>query len=71
MAHKKEKDHGFDDGSYVVKKNRKFDIFAFIACLLVAFLIWSFAESRANETPTDASSENGTASVTETEAQES
>ena len=71
MARKKEKDHGFDDGSFVVKKNRKFDIFAFIVCLLVAFVIWAYAEGRANDALADASGENGTVTVTETETQES
>lgn len=40
MSRKKEKDHVYDDGSYVVKKKRKFHIFAFILCLIIAFLIW-------------------------------
>ena len=57
MARKKEKDHSFDDGSYVVKKSRKFDIFAFIVCLLVAFIIWFFANGRVQEMPTDPSVE--------------
>lgn len=65
MARKKEKDHGFDDGSYVVKKNRKFDIFAFIICLFVALAIWIFAESRANE-ELKVPSEGESASVTVT-----
>ncbi len=34
-----------DDGTYVVKKSRKSSIFAFIVCVLVAFIIWASAEA--------------------------
>ena len=54
MSEKKEKDNGFDDGSFVVKKSRKFDIIAFIVCLLVAFAIWIYAEGRPNESADNA-----------------
>ena len=43
MSKKKEKDHGYDDGSYVIKKNRKFSFLAFILCMLIAFAIWVYA----------------------------
>ena len=33
------------DGSYVVKKSRKSNIFAFILCLLLAFFIWAYTQS--------------------------
>ncbi len=69
MARKKEKDHGFDDGSYVVKKNRKFDIFAFIVCVLVAFVIWVYAEGRANDVPSDTTVEGEQVSESATETQ--
>ena len=48
MAKRKEKDHGYDDGSYVIKKGRKFSVFAFILCLLIAFVIWLYAAGKAN-----------------------
>ncbi len=34
-----------DDGSYVVKKSKKSSILAFIFCLLIAFVIWAYAEA--------------------------
>ena len=34
-----------DDGSYVVKKSRKSNIFAFILCVIIAFVIWLYATS--------------------------
>ena len=34
-----------NDGSYVVKKNRKTNVFAFILCILLAFFIWAYTES--------------------------
>ena len=69
MARKKQKDQAFDDGSYVVKKKRNFDIFAFIVCVLVAFVIWVFAAGRTNDVPSDTTveSEQICESVTETQ----
>ncbi len=32
-----------NDGSYVVKKSRKSNILAFIACVLIAFVVWAYA----------------------------
>ncbi len=46
MSKKKEKDHGYDDGSYVIKKSRKSSIFAFILCLLIAFFVWLYATNK-------------------------
>lgn len=37
-----------DDGSYVVKKSRKSSILAFILCLLIAFVIWAYADATEN-----------------------
>ena len=48
MSKRKEKDHGYDDGSYVIKKNRKFSVIAFILCVLIAFVIWLYATGKAN-----------------------
>ena len=33
-----------EDGSYVIKKNRRSNILAFIVCVLIAFIIWAIAE---------------------------
>lgn len=67
---KKKKEQGYDDGSYVVKKSRKFDIFAFIVCVLVAFVIWVYAVGRTNDVPSDTTVESVQVSepATETEA---
>ena len=34
-----------DDGSYVVKKTKKSSILAFVFCVLLAFVIWAYAEA--------------------------
>ena len=34
-----------DDGSYVVKKSKKSNIFAFIVCIIIAFIIWMYSVS--------------------------
>ena len=31
-----------DDGSYVVKKSKKSNLFAFILCVIIAFIIWMY-----------------------------
>lgn len=43
MAKRKENDGAVDDGTYVVKKNRKMNIISFIICFLVAFILWIYA----------------------------
>lgn len=43
MSKRKENEIRNDDGTYVVKKNRKMNIVAFILCFLVAFVIWIYA----------------------------
>ncbi len=44
---KRDKDNEveYDDGSYVVKKSKKANIFAFIACVLIAIIMWAYAEA--------------------------
>ncbi len=69
MARKKKKEQGYDDGSYVVKKSRKFDIFVFIVCVLVAFVIWVYAEGRTNDVPSDTAVESVQTSEVATETQ--
>lgn len=49
MANSVEKENVYDDGTYVVKKSRKHNIFAFIICLLVAFLVWVYAANKERE----------------------
>ncbi len=34
-----------DDGSYVVKRSRRAGVFAFVICVLIAILIWAYAEA--------------------------
>ena len=48
MSKKKENAHGYDDGSYVAPKRRKFSFFAFILCMLIAFSVWVYATNKAN-----------------------
>ena len=42
-----------DDGSYVVKKTKKSSILAFVFCVLLAFVIWSYAEAEEKKNATD------------------
>ena len=42
MRNKYSEEH--EEGSYVVKKSRRFNILAFIVCVLIAFSIWAIAE---------------------------
>ena len=44
-----------DDGSYVVKKSKKHSIFAFILCILIAFIIWAYVEATENAKISDLS----------------
>ena len=48
MSKKREKAHGYDDGSYVTPKRRKFSFLAFILCMLIAFSVWVYATNKAN-----------------------
>ena len=34
-----------DERRYVAKENKKFHIFAFILCVLIAFVIWLYASN--------------------------
>ena len=64
MSKKKEKELGYDDGSYVIKKSRKSSIFAFILCFLIAFTLWLFAANKERNRNADAeSSESESACV--------
>lgn len=45
MKKEKKIEHVNDDGSYVVKKSKKSNIFAFILCVIIAFVIWLYTVS--------------------------
>lgn len=53
-----------DDGSYVVKKTKKSSILAFIFCLLIAFVIWAYAEATESSDDENASASDTSASST-------
>lgn len=36
-----------ENGAYVIKKSKRSSVVAFIICIVVAFLIWSYAEALA------------------------
>ena len=41
-----------DDGTYVAKKSKKSSVLAFILCLLIAFVIWAYADATESESKT-------------------
>ncbi len=45
MLRNKNTDTEHDDGSYVTKKSKKSSIFAFIVCVLIAVVVWAYAEA--------------------------
>lgn len=45
MAKREIKENVHDDGTYVVKKNRKESIIALIICVLIALAIWIYARN--------------------------
>ena len=49
MSKEKRNAESHDDGSYVVKKSRKSSVLAFILCLLIAFVIWAYADATESE----------------------
>ncbi len=59
-----------DNGAYVVKKSKKSSVIAFIVCVVVAFLIWSYAEAVALKEEKDKALGENTV-VENTEAAES
>ena len=63
MSKKKHTELMDDDGSYVVKKNRKLNIFAFILCLLVALLIWIYATNLENRRRAEEAVDSASAEV--------
>lgn len=63
MSKQKQRDHMEDDGSYVVQKNRKLNIFAFILCLLVALIIWVYATNMEDKERAEEETESSTAAA--------
>ena len=49
MLKRKQNETIHDDGTYVVKKNRKMNLVAGILCVLIAFLIWIYASNVENK----------------------
>ena len=45
MSKRKHNQTARDEGSHFVEKNKKFHIFAFILCVLIAFVIWLYASN--------------------------
>ena len=45
MAERDIKENVHNDGTYVVRKNRKESIIALIVCVLIAFAIWIYARN--------------------------
>lgn len=45
MSKRKQTQSARDEASYGAKKNKKFNIFAFILCVLIAFVIWLYASN--------------------------
>ena len=56
-----------DNGAYVIKKSKKSSVIAFIICVVVAFLIWSYAEALALKEEKDKAALGADSAVTETE----
>ena len=49
MSKRKRNETQRDDGTYVAKKRGKFNIFAFIVCVLIAVIIWLYASNLENK----------------------
>ena len=49
MSKNFEKGNSYEDVNYVTKKRRKYNVLAFIICVLVAFVIWLYATNKENE----------------------
>ncbi len=56
MSKQKQNESFYEEGQPVVKKKRKHNIFAFVVCFLIAFIIWVYAsnleEKKKNEDQT-------------------
>ena len=54
MSKRKRNESSRDEENYVAKKNRKFNIFAFILCLLISFVFWLYASNLEDENKQEA-----------------
>lgn len=65
MFKRKQNQVAHDDGSYAKKSNKKINIFAFILCLLIAFVIWLYASNLEKNTQAETNvSTNTQAAIT-------
>ncbi len=61
-----------ENGAYIIKKSKKSSVIAFIVCVVVAFLIWSYAEALALKEAKDNAAMGGKSDVTDvTDAEQS
>ena len=60
MAKRKRNQSSRDDENYVVKNKRKFNILAFILCVLIAFVIWLYASNLEDKNAPNLDQPNGT-----------
>ena len=54
MSKRKRNESSRDEANFVAKKNGKFNIFAFILCLLIAVVIWLYASNLDNKNKQEA-----------------
>ncbi len=65
MAKQKQNEHVENDGTYVVPKNRKKNILAFILCVLVALLIWIYASNMEDKEKLENGEDSSAVAVTD------
>ncbi len=65
MAKQKQNDCVENDGTYVVPKNRKKNILAFILCVLVALLIWIYASNKEDKERAEGGEDSAAVAVTD------
>lgn len=63
MSKRKQNENMENDGTYVIKKNRKMNIVAFILCFLVAFVIWIYSTNMEQKEAEEAVTNTASASV--------
>ena len=63
MSKRKQNENIEDDGNYVVPKNRKMNLFAFIVCLLVALIVWIYATNTENKEKAEEAEGSASAAV--------
>lgn len=66
MSNTEKKEKVLDDGTYVVKKNRKGDIIAIIVCVLIALVIWVYAKNAEIKEQNENAPDNGGQTVEDT-----